>query len=115
MAARYDDAIAAVVAFRSTYQPDLSSTDEFAWAVGSRPDDPEAANAWDDAVEVVCVAAVSAAARHLEQRGLADGATGTPQRFERLLRRGTLGDALRNTDRLAHIKLRRHPPLTRGA
>ena len=34
IAARFDDAIATVVAYRTTYQPDLSSTQDFGWAVG---------------------------------------------------------------------------------
>jgi len=36
MAARTTTRSPAVVAFRSTYQADLSSTDGFAWAVGAR-------------------------------------------------------------------------------
>ena len=110
MAALFDDAIAAVVAYRTTHQPDHSSPKEFAWAVGPRPDDPEAADTWDQAVEALRAAAIPAATRHVEQQGFAGAHAWTPEQCERLLRRGTLGDVLRTTNRLAHLNVRPAPP-----
>jgi hypothetical protein len=96
---RFDDAIGAIAIYRSLYPQDTLEGGGYAWALGRRPSDADAADLWDRTVEQLRGAAVPAAMRVLEQHGIT-GEEWTVDRVELLLDGGTLGETVRDALRL---------------